>query len=186
MKRKLDYGGFHVQIVAALVILTAVGCDLHPVPSNANAAETDAIAVLKPLAENLSWHSNGSLRAIDIGGAVLRETELQSILQLQQLEELGLIGTNVTDEDLARIAELPQLRAVGLAWTAISDDGLRQLARCESLVVLDLNHTQISDDGIDALRQLPNLEVLFIEGTNVTERAAQKFDDAMPNCRVQR
>jgi hypothetical protein len=88
--------------------------------------------------------------------AVLREAE-----KLTKLECLDLRGTPVTDAGLERVKGLTSLRALDLAHTQVTDAALAHLTGLTSLRGLDLRHTQVTEEGV------------------------KKFQEAVPNCKIQ-
>jgi hypothetical protein len=69
---------------------------------------------------------------------------LENLRGMEQLRELDLNDTQITDAGLAVLAELPRLEELRLARTKITDDGFqRQLAGKESLKKIDLTGTAV-------------------------------------------
>jgi hypothetical protein len=69
---------------------------------------------------------------------------LDNLKGLDQLRELDLNGTGITDEGLAIVAALPQLKTLRIARTKVTDEGFRShLFSKESLTHLDLTGTQV-------------------------------------------
>lgn len=164
-----------------------LGChaDLHPVPRDADPAEREAVATLKPLAEHLSWDEDGNVREIDICGQRITPEVLTALLNLKELVELNLAGTDIRDDQLAQLKELPQLRALGLQWTSVGDAGIVHLVEIESLTSLDLSHTRITDKGLNLLCRKRNLTNIFLAGTAVTQEGVTALRRALPACRIQ-
>ena len=109
-------------------------------------AQIDAVSKSSPVAINKK-----------IGNA-----QLDSLLQLPNLEWLALSGTAITDERLEQVAALPRLSRVWLSRTQITDQGMKSLSRCETLTHLAIEATATSDVGLAHIAQLPNLRFLSL------------------------
>lgn len=94
--------------------------------------------------------------------------------------QLQLGRTAITDEGMAHIGALPMLRKLHLEHTAVTDDGLKALAACQQLQYLNLSSTAIGNKGIDYLRPLPELVQVYLFGTNVSGAAIVEFQQSQP------
>jgi hypothetical protein len=69
---------------------------------------------------------------------------LENLKGMDQLRELDLNGTHITDKGLAIVTALPNLQTLRIARTKITDNGFRtNLFANESLVRLDLTSTEV-------------------------------------------
>ncbi len=89
--------------------------------------------------------------------------------------ELEIGFSDVTDEGLEAVASMPNLEKLYLQKTSITDEGLAHLAGLTQLRYLNLYGTQVSDDAFEHLIDLPRLKSLFVWETNVSKEAAQEF-----------
>ena len=80
----------------------------------------------------------------------------------EQLVELNLQESKLTDELAEEINELKSLRNLRLDRTMISDKSLEHLKELEELTVLNLFNTNISEQGLsDLLARIPIKKVIF-------------------------
>jgi internalin A len=85
---------------------------------------------------------------------------LESLKDLQFIEELYLDNTKVTSAGLASLKNSLHMHVLFLTGTAISDDGLPHLAGMKQLEWLNLSSTQVTDRGLPRLQVLPKLKTL--------------------------
>lgn len=121
------------------------------------------------------------------------DSDARHLAELQELKDLWLGGSNITNMGMANLRGLCQLRVLEVSDTQISDDGLKWLARnrtleCmiverthvsdavvpvftrfSNLKVLSLDEADISDGSVALLKQLKSLERLSLRGTHVTD-----------------
>jgi AAA-like domain len=94
-----------------------------------------------------------------------RNSDFSFLRKLDQLEEIILRGTNVTDCEI--VSEITSLRRVSLAFTPILE--IAPLACLEALVELELFGTSVVN--VDAVSGLTKLRRLDLFGTRVAELA---------------
>ena len=174
------------QRLSLVLLILAVGCapDFHPIPSTADPSETDTVALLKPVASEISWHENGRVRGISLVGDNISEAHLTALHKLAQLEELQLMCP-ITNDTLKEVASFQNLRALDVQHTAITDDGLRYLAAAPALRLVVLDGTSISDRGLSHLADIRTLANVFAEKTSISEDGAMEFHGRRPDCRIQ-
>jgi Planctomycete cytochrome C/Leucine rich repeat len=90
------------------------------------------------------------------------------------IAQLDLGRTGITDAALATVAKLPRLARLDLRGTKITDKGLGSLTGLKKLQVLNLYGTEVTDIGLATLSQMPSLQKIFVFQTKVTEAAAKK------------
>ncbi len=77
-------------------------------------------------------------------------------------------------EDLMHIKEnIVQLK---LGHTKVTDQGMKLLASLPNLIRLHLEHTEVSDKGMEDLKSAPQLAYLNIVGTKVTEKGVEQLN----------
>jgi Leucine-rich repeat (LRR) protein len=91
---------------------------------------------------------------------------LKHLAGLKNLSKLDLAGTEVTG---AGLKHLTNLRELGLQHTKMTDAGLETIAGIKSLTTLNLEFVQVTDAGIKHLAGLPNLTDLNLVNTQVTD-----------------
>ena len=120
----------------------------------------------------------GSTRVTDAG--------LEHLKGLTQLDVLHLDGTQVTDAGLEHLKGLNQLHRLDLDCAQVTDAGLEHLKGLNLLLVLSLNGTRVTDAGLGHLKWLNQLNILWLKGTKVTDEGVKKFQQALPNCKIER
>jgi len=135
---------------------------------------------------------------------------LVHIIDLDNLEKLNLMGTQISGDGLVHLRGLEKLEHLNLMDTQITDSGLVHLEGLTRLKVLDLNSTQITDSGLVHLRHLTNLEELHLTQTETTSagmvhleglanlkyleiqnwrvnrESVDKLQKSLPNCEIHR
>ena len=98
---------------------------------------------------------------------------------------IQLRNSSVTDDDLALLTSLrDDVDVIGLEGTNISDAGLAHLLNLRFLENVDLTKTAITDAGLATLSQLPSLEYIHIEGTRVSFAGVSQLQAALPKCEI--
>lgn len=131
----------------------------------------------------------------------LRETQvtgkgLETIGELDELEELVLLDRDIGAEGFSNLAVLPRLRRLALSGPVedpkltkigllvhlrvldldipdIVDEAADELNKLTELTSLDLSDTKLSDTGLAQLSTLTQLEALYLDGTRVTRKGLE-------------
>ena len=91
-----------------------------------------------------------------------------------------------TDEQLAEALKgLANLEDLDLNATRVTGAGLVGLSGLTNLKRLDLSRTEVTDAGLVHLKGLKNLRRLNLNLTPVTDAAAQRLQEALPDCRIE-
>jgi hypothetical protein len=98
--------------------------------------------------------------------------------------ELDLSFSKITNAGLKHVAEFKQLQTLKLYLTPIGDAGLMELAGLQQLQTLDLNSTKVSDQGLKELARLPRLHTLSLGGTKVSDAGVAELRKALPKLEV--
>jgi len=109
---------------------------------------------------------------------------LRSLGRLEELVELDLANTGITDSGLVRLRKIESLRGLTLNNTGVTDDGLVHLQRLGNLDHLDLENLSVTNSGLVHLYAFQNLRFLNLSGTNVTEEGILRLKKALPKCDV--
>jgi Leucine-rich repeat (LRR) protein len=97
-------------------------------------------------------------------GAKLNRETCRFIGQLEQLETLGLDGSDIRDAQVGELASLKNLRILWLSKTELTDAAVEPLGKLTGLTKLYLSGSRLSSAGLKTLRQaLPGCEVVFEE-----------------------
>ncbi len=133
------------------------------------------------------------LRKVDLSGTGVTDNGLESVCDLQNLEELDLSRVDLSGVDLQPLTQCRELRRLDLAFSNVTDAHLSQLSRLgslEELVLscndgvrsagmehvanltslrrLDLFHTGVTECGLAFLTSLPHLEELELSGMQIS------------------
>ena len=108
----------------------------------------------------------------------------------RQIDGRAVLGVQlrncaVSDGDLCRLAELAdELDVVGLEGSQVTDIGLNELTNLPKLDNVDLTNTAVTDAGLLILAQIPTLEFVHVEQTNVTKSGIAKLQSSLPDCEI--
>lgn len=91
----------------------------------------------------------------------------------------------VTNDDLRHLVGLrDELDVVGLEGTQITDEGLHHLCDLSTLDNVDLTNTAVTDAGLAILATIKSLEFVHVEGTGVTPAGIAELQGALPKCEI--
>ena len=117
-------------------------------------------------ADGAAFGELDGITTLDLICARLRPGTLQSVAQMESLQELNLPASDVTDDRLAELSGARQLRELRLAETRISDDGLVHLQSLNGLRLLILQQTDVSEAGARRLAEsLPDTRISYSGGS---------------------
>lgn len=102
----------------------------------------------------------------------------------EQLAQLDLGRTVITDEALKTVAQFPRLAALDLRQTQITDAGLEALTGLKNLQTLNLFGTAITDAGVKQLAAIKSLKTVTLYQTKATPAAAKALTAALPGVTV--
>src|SRR4051794_37873550 len=89
-----------------------------------------------------------------------------------------LIENNVSDKKMQLLLPLKeQLIELKLGNTSITDSALQIISQFRNLMRLQLSYTKITDKGLGNLESLQNLHYLNLVGTNVTAKGVMQLKD---------
>ena len=145
--------------------------DFGDVPSN------DGIAQVKDM-PNLNYLYITNINRMGPGHDAVRVTGevLQTLGQMDQLEQLFLTAVPVSDEHLEHLSDMTQLTTLqlGIGPNEITAEGLSHLSGLTNLRRLGVQQANLAEDAFDQLAFLTGLEDLML--TNADEQAS--FGDA--------
>ncbi|MGI9239474.1 MAG: hypothetical protein ACR2RV_01660 [Verrucomicrobiales bacterium] len=148
------------------------------------------------------------LHTLDISGTAVTDGGLRHLREVSSLQELHLgrgitdagivhlrklrwlerltfdIKTKLTDEGIVALEGLTRLSSLALRSPLITDAGMKSVAKLSGLTELDLSMTQVTDAGLDELVGLKSLRTLSVYDTAVTDAGIERFQEALPDCRV--
>jgi hypothetical protein len=119
------------------------------------------------------------------GVSTCDDAKLEVLLPLkEQLAQLDLGRTVVTDAGMKTLAQLPRLASLDLRQTKITDAGLQHLANSSNLRTLNLYGTAVTDAGLKHLYSLKNLRNVYLWQSQATEAGAKQLGAAIPGLTV--
>lgn len=129
-------------------------------------------------------NSAGEVFWIDTAGAKLDEHFWESLGSFEQLEQLALTGSPVTDADLPQLTSLRRLHSLDISYTRVTSSGLSVLSRVEDLQTLSLNGVPFDDQAVEPLSQLTRLRSLSLMDCGLSVETTEKIQTALPGCLV--
>jgi hypothetical protein len=79
----------------------------------------------------------------------------------ENIGQLDLARTSVTDAALKTAATFPRLTHLDLRKTKVTDQGLEALSASKNLESINLFDTQVSDAGLDSLGKIKSLRHVY-------------------------
>ena len=101
-----------------------------------------------------------------------------------QITELDLNNTQITDIDLREMAKLKNLTSLNLGRTQITDASLKKVARLKNLTVLSLYQTKITDAGLKEVAEMKQLAILRLKNNKLTNAGVAHLQKALPKCKI--
>lgn len=120
-----------------------------------------------------------SLQDVTLMGTSISDETLTEIAKLEELWNLNLGKTKVTDAGIKKLAALP-LSVLHLYNTDISNDAIKEISKMTTLSFLTLDGTNIDDAAIPDLLELDNLRILGVKATKITNDGRSKIKAGLP------
>ena len=92
----------------------------------------------------------------------------------------------ITDDLIQQLGELQNLAELNLSKSTVTDEQLgkiHDLMLCVRCFKIDLSNTAITDAGIDKLVNIGTLSDLYVRGTKVTKAATERLKTRKQNDR---
>ena len=124
------------------------------------------------------------IQSIGLWGSNITDSGMSHLHDLMELRFLSLIGTAVTDSGLKHLERLPKLTALSITNSRITDQGLASVIKLNDLENLSLFDTDVTDSGIASLVALKRLKHLTLIGTRVTSAGVSSLKQSLPDLRV--
>ncbi len=179
-------------------------------PADAAAKEADRVreheTFYAKLSEGVSPASDEVLKKAKEGGAQLfqlkadspllradfltgvsscNDAKIQVLVPLkEQLAQVDLGRTVVTDEALKVLGTFPRLALLDLRQTKVTDAGLQHLSKSTHLRSLNLYGTEVTDAGLKHLHTLKGLRNVYLWQSKATETGAKQLAAAIPGLNV--
>jgi YHS domain-containing protein/mono/diheme cytochrome c family protein len=93
----------------------------------------------------------------------------------EQVAELTLARTSISDAALTVVAKMPRLRRLDLRATKVTDAGLARIKGNAALVELVLVRTKLTDASVDTLLSLAHLERVFVWNSGLSTDAIARL-----------
>jgi len=140
----------------------------------------DIGVVVEPVAQNTNYLTANFVTAPDAGNKTV-----QLLLPLkEQLIELKLGSSSITDSALLVVSQFKNLRRLQLDHTKITDKGLASLAVLENLRYLNLVGTKITEKGVLQLKGLKSLQSIYLYQTGVKRSEWSDLKKAFPKALI--
>jgi uncharacterized membrane protein len=101
--------------------------------------------------------------SLDLNKMPVKDAELKTIAQFENLRTLNLNFTDITGNSLKELASLKHLKTLSLTGTKLSPQAVSQIGKLKSLTKVSLWDTGLSDQEISEL-QKSNKKIDFIKG----------------------
>lgn len=113
------------------------------------------------------------------------DAKVESILPLKEnIVQLDLGRTVITDAALKAVAQLPRLLHLDLRQTKVTDAGLVALSELKKVQSINLYGTEVTDAGLAHLAKLKTLKNVYLFQSKATEAGAKKLAAAIPGLKV--
>lgn len=116
----------------------------------------------------------------------ITDAGVAGLQKLPQLRFVALECPKVSDQSLKHLATLPRLERLDLSGTGITDAGMKDIVGMPKVKELALRDTALTDAGLITLAGAQKLEKLDIARTKVTDAGVKAFQEARPECKVER
>ncbi len=136
--------------------------------------------VIEPVAQNTNYLYANFVTASNFG-----DKEMSLLLPLkEQLIELKLGNTMITDSALQIISQFKNLMRLQLDHTKISDKSLVHLRTLSNLRYLNLAGTSVTAEGVMQLKGLKNLQSIYLYQSAVKKSDWNGLKKMFPKCLI--
>ena len=113
------------------------------------------------------------------------DTKVAALAPLKEnIVQLDLGRTLITDEALKTVAQLMRLVSLDLRQTKVTDAGLEILSGLKKLESLNLYGTEISDAGLKHLAKLKSLKNVYLWQSKATKSGVKQLSAAIPGLKA--
>ncbi|MBL8763954.1 MAG: c-type cytochrome [Phycisphaerae bacterium] len=143
-------------------------------------ASSEAIAALRARLVHVEPLSAGSSLLVVSFGAVAPGIDDAAAADLltpiqENVADLSLARSAVTDATLTLIRSMSRLRRLDLRATRVSEKGLAMLEGHGELMELVLAQTELVDDAVESLLRLPRLAHVYLWKSGISEAGIQRL-----------
>ena len=115
------------------------------------------------------------------GVSACTDEKITALLPMKDnITQLDLGRTVITDAALDTVAQMPRLTVLDLRQTKITDAGLAKLAGLKNLQTLNLYGTEVTDAGLKHLAALKSLKSVALWQSKATEAGVKQLSAAIP------
>ncbi len=100
------------------------------------------------------------------------------------IAQIDLGRTAITDGALATLAKFPRLARLDLRQTKVTDKGMESLTKLTKLQSLNVYGTEVTDAGLAKLGSIKSLRAVYATESKATEAGAAKLKGALPKAEV--
>lgn len=113
------------------------------------------------------------------------DAKVEGILPIKEnVVQLDLGRTVITDAALKTVAQLPRLVSLDLRQTKITDAGLEALTSLKKLDTLNLYGTEITDAGLKHLAKIKSLKNVYLWQSKATKAGVKQLTSAVPGLKA--
>tara|TARA_R110002096_G_scaffold435701_2_gene662183 strand:+ start:3395 stop:4342 length:948 start_codon:yes stop_codon:yes gene_type:complete len=102
----------------------------------------------------------------------------------QNIAQIDLSRTQVTDAGLKYLGEMPRLTRLDLHSTKVTDSGIKELASLKNLTYLNLYDTEVSDAALSEIAKIKSLKNVYLWKSKVTPKGAATLQKELPEARI--
>ena len=100
------------------------------------------------------------------------------------IAQLDLARTRITDASCKNIAQMPRLTHLDLRQTKITNAAIAQLSTLKNLVSLNLYGTEITDEAVPSLSAIKTLKYITVFECKMTEAGVSQLETALPQADI--
>jgi hypothetical protein len=123
------------------------------------------------------------LAEVDLSGSTITDADLESLAALP-CRRLVLNRTPLTGPGIRHLKKLPRLTDLSLECPTLSFLGIQYLTDFKGLSRLSLAGSGVNDGNVTNLCELVNLRELDLSDTMVTTRGIAELKNALPKCQL--
>ena len=115
------------------------------------------------------------IQELNLAGSKVTDVGAATLSKFPKLVKVRLSGAPVTNAGIKVVNDMPELRVLSLGHTRVDDQGMATLAAHKGLRELVINNISLTDLGLKELENLDELEVLDISGTMIRGEGFIRF-----------
>jgi uncharacterized membrane protein len=102
-----------------------------------------------------------------------------------QVVELKLNETMISDESLQFLSEFKQLKTLNLNQTTIGDDAIMHIKDLPELQYLNLYGTRVTDHSLEQIKLIKKIRKVNLWNTGISEKEIQRFNKTHPEITIE-